>query len=192
MLFITLVSILVFTDVIACSDDSTFVSYSLDEIADALPFVHWASIIESNVPQDRDISDLYLQIYNVEYFQELEYYSSVDDPTRKLHKDAIVNYLLLHKIYQDASKLDAEMRRIMPDTPFQTRSNLCVEKVLENLNFVSGRFYSMITSHGESDRIKLGEMAEAIKESLGNRIKKANWLDKATRSSAIKKVSSHH
>jgi predicted metalloendopeptidase len=46
----------------------------------------------------------------------------------------------------------------------------------------------MITSNGESDRIKLGEMAEAIKESLGNRIKKANWLDNSTRNSAIKKV----
>lgn len=173
------------------SDDSTFISYSLDELSDALPFVHWASIIESNVPQDRDISDLYVQIFNVEYFQELEYYSSVDDPTRKLHKDAIANYLLLHKIYQDASKLDAEMRRIMPDTPFQTRSNLCVEKVLENLHLVSGRFYSMFTSNGESDRVKLSEMAEAIKESLGNRIKKANWLDNSTRSSAIKKVNSN-
>ncbi|CAO0802735.1 unnamed protein product [Mucor circinelloides] len=170
------------------SDDSTFISYSLDELSDALPFVHWASIIESNVPQDRDISDLYVQIFNVEYFQELEYYSSVDDPTRKLHKDAIANYLVLHKIYQDASKLDAEMRRIMPDTPFQTRSNLCVEKVLENLHLVSGRFYSMFTSNGESDRVKLSEMAEAIKESLGNRIKKASWLDNSTRSSAIRKL----
>lgn len=131
---------------------------------------------------------MHVQVYNVEYFQEVDYYSSIDDPTRKLHKDAISNYLILHKIHRDASKLDSEMRRLMPDIPFQTRSNLCVEKVLENLNLVSGRFYSMFAINGESDRLKLGEMAETIKESLGNRIKQADWLDNSTRTSAIKKV----
>jgi predicted metalloendopeptidase len=105
-----------------------------------------------------------------------------------LHKEAILNYLILHKIHRDASKLDSEMRRLMPDIPFQTRSNLCVEKVLDNLNLVSGRFYSMFAINGESDRLKLGEMAESIKESLGNRIKQADWLDNSTRASAIKKV----
>lgn len=76
----------------------------------------------------------------------------------------------------------------MPDSPFQTRSSLCVDKVLDNLGLLAGRFYSMIASHGESDRLKLEAIADNIKKSLGNRIQHADWLDESTRHSAIKKV----
>lgn len=77
---------------------------------------------------------------------------------------------------------------MMPDSPFQTRSGLCIDKVHENLGLLAGRFYSMIASHGESDRLKLELIADNIKISLRNRIQHAEWLDESTRKSAIKKV----
>ncbi|CEP09245.1 hypothetical protein [Parasitella parasitica] len=146
--------------------------YSVHELSGAFKFIDWASIIYSNVPQGRNIFDLRVQVYNARYFQEIDYYSGRNkkDSARK------------------ASNLDSEMRRLMPDFPFQTRSNLCVDKVLDNLNLVSGRFYAMFTFNGESDRFKLGKIAESIKESLGNRIKMADWLDEPTRASAIIKL----
>lgn len=124
----------------------------------------------------------------MDYFHEVNYFSSINDPSRTLNEDGIQNYLVLHKLYQDASKLDNEVRRLMPDSPFQTRSSLCVDKVLDNLGLLAGRFYSMIASHGESDRLKLEAIADNIKKSLGNRIQHADWLDESTRHSAIKKV----
>lgn len=125
---------------------------------------------------------------NIKYFNELNYFSNVNDPSRPINKDAVKNYLVIHKLLQDATKLDPELRKIMPDSPFQTRSSLCIDKVHENLGFLAGRFYSMIASHGESDRLKLETIADSIKTSLGNRIKNADWLDETTRQSAITKV----
>jgi hypothetical protein len=148
----------------------------------------WQSVLRANIPKNRDISNITVQMYNVDYFSELSYFFNVNDPTRVLHKDGIINYLTIHKILQDGPRLDTELRRMIPDTPFQTRSSLCVDKVLDNFGLVAGRYYAMITSAGESDRLKLEEMAEAIKESLGNRIKNADWLDEATRASAMRKV----
>lgn len=134
------------------------------------------------------MSNLTIQISNIEYFNELNYFSNINDPTRTLNKDAIQNYLTVHKIYQDAPKLDSELRILMPDTPFQTRSSLCIDKLHDNLGLLTGRFYAMIASHGESDRLKLESIANNIKTSLGNRIQHADWLDETTRHSAIKKV----
>lgn len=134
------------------------------------------------------MSNLTIQINNIEYFNELNYFSNVDDPTRTLNKDAIQNYLIVHKIHHEASNLDPELRVLMPDTPFQTRSSLCVDKLHENLGLLTGRFYAMIASHGESDRFELESIANNIKASLGNRIQHADWLDEQTRESAIKKV----
>lgn len=125
---------------------------------------------------------------NIDYFNELNYFSNVNDPSRAINKDAIKNYLVIHKLWQDAPKLDPELRKIAPDSPFQTRSSLCIDKVFDNLGFLSGRFYSMIASHGETDRLRLESIANNIKASLGNRIQHADWLDEPTRQSAIKKV----
>lgn len=140
------------------------------------------------MPDGRDISDIRIQMYNIEYFSELNHFFGINDPSRVLNTDAILNFLVLHKLYQEAPRLDPEVRKIMPDSPFQTRSSLCIDKVLENLGLLAGRFYSMIASHGETDRLKLEEIADNIKASLGNRIKHADWLDDSTRASAIKKV----
>jgi hypothetical protein len=160
----------------------------METLTDLFPFVNWLSVFHANIPKNRDISNITIQMYNVDYFSELSYFFNVNDPTRVLHKDGIINYLILHKILQDGPKLDTELRRMMPDTPFQTRSSLCVDKILDNFGLVAGRYYSMITSAGESDRLKLEEMADTIKESLGNRIKNADWLDESTRTSAMRKV----
>lgn len=148
----------------------------------------WNDILTTYLSEDRDVSDIRIQMYNIEYFSELNHYFGINDPTRVLNTDAILNYLVLHKLYQDAPRLDPEVRKIVPDSPFQTRSSLCIDKVLENLGLLAGRFYSMIASHGETDRLKLEEIADNIKASLGNRIKQADWLDDSTRASAMKKV----
>ncbi|RCI04941.1 hypothetical protein CU098_012866, partial [Rhizopus stolonifer] len=169
-------------------DEPGYYTYSVEEITEAFPFIEWGSILESNIPKGRDYSNITIQLYNSEYFDQLNYYSNINDPTRVLHKTGILNYLIVHKIYQDAPILDSEMRQLVPDSPFQTRSSICVDKVLDNMGLVAGRFYAMITFAGEEDRLKLEEMAEAIKESLGNRIKKSDWLDESTRQAAIKKL----
>lgn len=148
----------------------------------------WQAVFYANIPKNRDISNITIQIDDLKYFSQLNYFFNVTDPTRILHKDGIVNYLIIHKILQDGPKLDTELRQMIPDTPFQTRSSLCVDKVLDNFGLVAGRYYSMVASAGESDRLKLEEMAEAIKESLGNRIKNADWLDNSTEASAMRKV----
>ncbi|KAI7879828.1 uncharacterized protein EV154DRAFT_450821 [Mucor mucedo] len=163
-------------------------NFTLDEIDEIFPFVAWLDIFEANIPKGRDMANLTIQISNIEYFNELNYFSNVDDPTRTLNKDAIQNYLIVHKIHHEAPNLDPELRMLMPDTPFQTRSSLCVDKLHENLGLLTGRFYAMIASHGESDRLRLESIANNIKASLGNRIQQADWLDEPTRESAIKKL----
>jgi predicted metalloendopeptidase len=170
------------------SRDEKFYTYTLEAIKNLFPFIDWHDILSNNIPKGRNISDIRIQMYNIEYFNELNFYSSVNDPSRVINTDAIVNYIVLHKLYQDAPRLDPEVRKIVPDSPFQTRSSLCIDKVLENLGLLAGRFYSMIASHGESDRLKLEAIADNIKKSLGNRIEHADWLDDSTRASAMKKV----
>ncbi|KAI8373907.1 hypothetical protein BD560DRAFT_393943 [Blakeslea trispora] len=168
--------------------DPGYFSYTLKGILEAFPFIEWENIFKKYIPQGHDFSGLNIQVYNSDYFNQLNHYTNLDDPTRVLHKDGIINYLLVNKIYQEAPTLDMDMRKLVPDNPFQTRSSICVDKVLENFGLVSGRFYSMITFAGEEDRLKLEEMAESIKESLGDHIKKSDWLDEATRVAAINKL----
>ncbi|GAA5805723.1 hypothetical protein HPULCUR_011247 [Helicostylum pulchrum] len=169
------------------SDEISY-TYTVNTITDLFPFISWADIFSSNIPKGRDLSNLTIQMMNIEYFNELNYFSNVNDPSRAINKDAIKNYLVIHKLWQDAPKLDPELRKIAPDSPFQTRSSLCIDKVFDNLGFLSGRFYSMIASHGETDRLRLESIANNIKASLGNRIQHADWLDEPTRQSAIKKL----
>ncbi|CAO3646514.1 unnamed protein product [Mucor hiemalis] len=168
--------------------DDKYYTYTLESVINLFPFVDWDNILNTYMPEGRDISDIRIQMYNIEYFSELNHFFGVNDPSRVLNTDAILNFLVLHKLYQEAPRLDPEVRKIMPDSPFQTRSSLCIDKVLENLGLLAGRFYSMIASHGETDRLKLEEIADNIKASLGNRIKHADWLDDSTRASAIKKL----
>ena len=171
-----------------CRTDEKYYTYTLEAASNLFPFIDLNTILDENIPQGRDISNIRIQMYNVEYFNELNYYAGVSDPSRTLNTDSILNYLVLHKVYQEAPRLDPEVRKIMPDSPFQTRSSLCIDKVLDNLGLLAGRFYSMIASHGESDRLKIEAIADNIKASLGSRIQHADWLDESTRASAMKKV----
>lgn len=102
--------------------------------------------------------------------------------------DAIAKYLTVYKIVTEAPNLDSELRQLMPDSPFQTRASLCVEKVLDRFGLAVGRFYAMIASNGESDKINLDTIAKNIKSALIKRIRNATWLDNVTKESAIKKV----
>ncbi|KAI8369908.1 hypothetical protein EDC96DRAFT_588764 [Choanephora cucurbitarum] len=169
-------------------NDPGYFSYNIKGITEAFSFIDWKNIFKHYIPQGQNFNDLNIQVYNSDYFNQLNHYTNLDDPTRVLHKDSIADYLLVNKIYQEAPILDADTRKLVPDNPFQTRSGICVDKVLENFGLVSGRFYSMITFEGEEDRIKLEEMAESIKDSLGDHIKKSDWLDEATRVAAMNKL----
>ncbi|KAI7901147.1 uncharacterized protein BX663DRAFT_515097 [Cokeromyces recurvatus] len=162
--------------------------YSVDDAVTLFPFIDWKSILKSNIPQNHDLSNLKININNINYFNKLQYFANINDPSRFIYRDGIIDFIIIHKIVQDASKLDKEMRDLMPDTPYQTRSSLCIDKTLDNFGLVAGRFYSMITFDGESDRLKLEEIANTIKKSLRDRIENASWLDISTRKAAIKKL----
>ncbi|KAI9476504.1 MAG: hypothetical protein EXX96DRAFT_652130 [Benjaminiella poitrasii] len=164
--------------------------YTIDESVASLPFIDWKSILQSYIPHNHDISDMKIQVSNMEYFRKLNYFANINDPSRVVYKDGLVNFMLVHKIVRDASKLDKETHQFIPDLPFQTRSSLCVDKILDNFGLVAGRFYAMITLDGESDRLKLEGIVDTIKEALGKRIRNADWLDNSTRQAAIKKLNS--
>ncbi|EIE78454.1 hypothetical protein RO3G_03158 [Rhizopus delemar RA 99-880] len=163
-------------------------TYTVDEAKDEFAFIDWTGILASSIPQIIDTSNISIQVYNIEYFKELSYYANIDDPTRPIHKDAIANHFMIYKIATEASKLDSELRQIIPDSTFQTRSSICIEKVLERFGLAAGRFYSMITFGGESDKARLEAMATNIKRALIKRIQNADWLDISTKNSATKKV----
>ncbi|KAI8890361.1 zincin [Backusella circina FSU 941] len=79
---------------------------------------------------------------------------------------------------------------LFPDSPFQTRSSLCVDDVLDKFSLLAGRFYAMLSfKDGEKDRELLDTISENIKSALQSRIKMADWLDSDTRDAAIKKLS---
>ncbi|CAO3685888.1 unnamed protein product [Rhizopus microsporus] len=163
-------------------------SYSLSTAERLYPFIDWTSILEHYIPNAKDTLDISIQIYNIEYFNELGYYATIDDPSRPIHMDAIAKYLTVYKIITEAPNLDSELRQLMPDSPFQTRASLCVEKVLDRFGLAAGRFYAMIASNGESDKINLDTIAKNIKSALIKRIRNATWLDNVTKESAIKKL----
>ncbi|KAI9282597.1 hypothetical protein BY458DRAFT_428718 [Sporodiniella umbellata] len=76
----------------------------------------------------------------------------------------------------------------MPDSVYQTRASLCVERVLERFGLAAGRIYAMVAFGGEKDKIRLEKMAKEIKEALSRRIQNATWLDSTTQASALKKL----
>ncbi|CAO3696833.1 unnamed protein product [Rhizopus stolonifer] len=164
---------------LAESDPDAYYTYTLSKFKKLFPFINWEGMPLFDVP---------VQVYSLEYFKELSYYANIQDPTRPIHKQAITHLLLLNKILTEAPKLDSELRQIIPDSIFQTRASLCLEKCLERFGLAAGRFYAMIAFGGESDKLRLEKIAQHIKIALSDRIQNADWLDDSTKSSAIKKL----
>ncbi|KAI8972993.1 hypothetical protein BDB01DRAFT_808282 [Pilobolus umbonatus] len=173
---------------LSLSPDPLYNIYDPFTMQTLYPFMDWIQMLDDNVPEDRNLSNLTIQIEHPSYFNELAVYFNIDDGSRVINKDSIQSYLLLNKLLRDAPKLDGVVRRHVPDTPFQTRSGICVDKVLNNFGLVIGRYYAMVASQGEKDRSKLEEMAQNIKAALGDRITSSDWLDATTRASAVKKL----
>lgn len=163
----------------------TYNLYTLNDLVENFPFTDWRSILlKNNLKYESDIT---INIFNEQYFRELNYYMNIIDTSRVLNKESILNYLTLHKILHVASNLDKHVRDIIQDSPFQTRSSICIDKVIDNLGHAVGRIYSMI-AFGEEDRLKLEEISATIEISLGNIIENSDWLDASTRAAAINKV----
>lgn len=161
--------------------------YTLDELVNDFPFTDWENILLRNNVEYESISDVTINVFNERYFRELNYYMNIDDTSRVLNKKSILNYITLKNILHVASNLDEHVRAIMPDSPFQTRSSLCTDKVVENLGHAVGRIHSMI-AFGEKDRLKLNEISATIEDSLGRLIENSDWLDVSTKTAAINKV----
>jgi predicted metalloendopeptidase len=168
-------------------DDGGASIYTIDEAKVLFPLLDFHDIFQSH-----DIPNRPLKVYiydETPYFSELIYFSNIMDESRSINRNSLMDFILVHKTLREAPRLDNQVRMLFPDSPFQTRSSLCVDDVLDKFSLLAGRFYAMLSfKDGEQDRLLLDSISENIKSALHNRIEMANWLDSDTRDAAIKKV----